>query len=100
MYINLKFVFTWGNKVSRRKREAQWKQVFRTRHRRQDIEGKRRRERKAKAEDRIDVRSGYATFHEFESGGVGPAGNSYLAHILKLETSTIYGTVRTGNGSV
>lgn len=52
-----------------------------------------RRERKRKksgsGENGIDVRSGYATFREFESEDVDPAGNSYLAHILKLETWTI-----------
>lgn len=61
---------------------------------------KKEKKRKAKAENGIDVRSGYATFREFESGGVDPAGNSYLAHILKLETWTIYGMVRVGNSSV
>lgn len=37
---------------------------------------------------------------EFESEDVDLAGSSYLAHILKLETSTIYGSVRTDNAGV
>lgn len=39
-------------------------------------------------------------FREFESEDVDPAGSSYLAHILKLGTSTIYGSVHAGNGGV
>lgn len=40
-------------------------------------------------------------FCKFGSEDVGPlAGGSYLAHILKLETSTIYGEVRAGNSGM
>lgn len=69
------------------KKKAQWKYVFRTRI--EEIERKRRREKQTRSMHEV-----YATFREFESGGVDPAGNSYLAHILKLETWTIYGIVR------
>lgn len=37
---------------------------------------------------------------EFESEDVDLAGSSYLAHILKLGTSTIYSSVRADNGGV
>jgi len=37
---------------------------------------------------------------EFKSEDVDLAGNSYLAHILKLGTSTIYGSVRADNDGV
>lgn len=64
----------------------------------------RKREREREGGGSGDGNSMYGVdtrlLRKFESEDVDLAGSSYLAHILKLRTSTIYGSVRAGNGGV